>query len=262
MKNNYEASLTQVLAHEGGWSDHKNDPGGATMKGVTIRRFEEHKGRKVTKTELRNISDKDLAAIYRTYWDAVNGDRLPSGVDHATFDPSVNSGPSRAVKFLQKAVGAAVDGRMGPKTMDRVFKSDPISTVSKICAVRMGFLRGLRVWGSFGKGWSRRVAEVEAFGLVLAAKSSGVDVKGVLIGKRYKAEDDAKKDAQVAGGAGAGGAGVTGLADLPPWATGVLVVVVLALVVLYMGQRRHNLNRIAAFRATDSGGSGKPTAAL
>lgn len=261
MRDNYKTSLVQVLTHEGGWSDHKNDPGGATMKGVTIGRFQEHKGRPVTKTELRNISDKDLAAIYRTYWDAVRGDQLPSGVDHVAFDSSVNSGPSRSIKFLQKAVGAVADGRIGPNTMDRVSKSDPISTVSKMCAVRMGFLRGLKTWGSFGRGWSRRVAEVEALGLALAAKASGVDVKGVLVAKRRQVESEARREAQTAGGASAGGLGATGLAGMPSWATAALVVTVVVLVVVYIGQRRHNLDRVTAFRAVSSDDSWKSTAA-
>ena len=36
MKSNFDASLALVLVHEGGWADHPSDPGGATMKGVTI----------------------------------------------------------------------------------------------------------------------------------------------------------------------------------------------------------------------------------
>lgn len=34
MKSNYDACLAEALKHEGGWSDHPSDPGGATMKGV------------------------------------------------------------------------------------------------------------------------------------------------------------------------------------------------------------------------------------
>jgi lysozyme family protein len=31
----FERALQRVLAHEGGFSNHPKDPGGATMKGVT-----------------------------------------------------------------------------------------------------------------------------------------------------------------------------------------------------------------------------------
>jgi lysozyme family protein len=42
MKDNFESSQQQVLVHEGGWADHPKDPGGATMKGVTLMTFCRH----------------------------------------------------------------------------------------------------------------------------------------------------------------------------------------------------------------------------
>ncbi len=39
-------------------------------------------------------------------------DELPAGLDYAVFDFGVNSGISRAVKFLQRLIGVAADGRM------------------------------------------------------------------------------------------------------------------------------------------------------
>ena len=76
MKDNFESSLKHLLPHEGGWSDHPADPGGATMKGVTLEVFREFKRNPhITKEELRNISDEDLATIYKKrYWDAVRAD--------------------------------------------------------------------------------------------------------------------------------------------------------------------------------------------
>ena len=39
MDRNFKRSLSLVLKHEGGWADHPKDPGGATMKGVTLATF-------------------------------------------------------------------------------------------------------------------------------------------------------------------------------------------------------------------------------
>jgi lysozyme family protein len=36
MDRNFARALPLVLKHEGGWADHPRDPGGATMKGVTL----------------------------------------------------------------------------------------------------------------------------------------------------------------------------------------------------------------------------------
>ena len=105
MKENYQSALNHVLQSEGGWSDNPADPGGATMKGITLATYRSVKGNPhITKEELRNISDQEVADIYKqNYWDKVKGDDLPSGVDYAVFDASVNMGVGRASKLIQTA---------------------------------------------------------------------------------------------------------------------------------------------------------------
>lgn len=166
MKDNFESSLKHLLAHEGGWSDHPADPGGATMKGVTLQVFREFKRNPhITKEELRNISDEDLATIYKKrYWDAVRADELLSGVDYAVFDCAVNSGPGRAIKILQTCVGTTPDGGFGSVTMAAVaqFQGDVAKTlVKEYCEKRLDFLKSLKTFEVFGRGWERRVNEVE-----------------------------------------------------------------------------------------------------
>ena len=69
METNFKNSLSRVLHHEGGWADHPKDPGGATMKGVTLKVYREHFGEGKTKDELRNISESELEQIYKSgYW--------------------------------------------------------------------------------------------------------------------------------------------------------------------------------------------------
>lgn len=157
----FRECLEIVLTHEGEWADHPSDPGGATMKGVTIGVFAQFKGRKVSKEELRAISQADLEAIYRRkYWDKVMGDDLPVGVDLATFDAAVNSGVGQSVKWLQRAVGAKDDGRMGAETLAALAGRDPKSVVLDMISRRMAMLRGLRTWPTFGRGWTRRVDDI------------------------------------------------------------------------------------------------------
>lgn len=118
MDRNFNRSLKLVLAHEGGWSDHPKDPGGATMKGVTLANFRRYVKPNATKDDLRKITDDQISTVYRKYyWDAVSGAELPDGVDYAVFDFAVNSGPARAAKYLQAIVGTAQDGKIGPATL-------------------------------------------------------------------------------------------------------------------------------------------------
>jgi len=158
MKENFDFCLDHVLKSEGGWSDHQDDPGGATMKGVTLITFRRFYGADKTKQDLRQISPGELSHIYRTgYWDKCLGDDLPGGVDLTVFDGAVNSGPGRSVKWLQAAVGAAQDGLIGPDTISKTRAGDGVSVIHGICDQRLAFLKALPTWPSFGNGWQRRV---------------------------------------------------------------------------------------------------------
>ncbi len=169
MKKNFKRSLKHVLVHEGGWADHPRDPGGATMKGVTLTTFRRHFGENQSKTTLRNITDAQLGQIYRSgYWDKCHCDELPGGVDYAVFDAAVNSGPGRSAKWLQAAVGAKQDGGIGPKTLAKVKQQDLIEITNDICDRRLKFLRSLDTWSTFGNGWGRRVEGVRNTALEIA----------------------------------------------------------------------------------------------
>lgn len=163
MDSQFSNCLRVTLAYEGGWSDHPDDNGGATMRGITIKRYRAYKGRTVTKDELRNISMVEVEDIYRTgYWRPVWGDKLPKGLDLVVFDYAVNSGPSKAVRDLQRVVGVPADGVMGVFTLEAIRKRGVIDLIHALCDRRLAFFRSLGDWRVFGKGWSRRIADIRA----------------------------------------------------------------------------------------------------
>lgn len=160
--SSFERALACVLAHEGGYSDHPRDPGGATNLGITRAALAHHRGRQVTKAEVRALSRAEAAAIYRErYWAAIRGDELPAGVDLAVFDLAVNSGPVRAARILQRAVGVAGDGVVGPATLAALARADPAVVIEAVTRARLAFLQRLPTWDVFGRGWRRRVDAVE-----------------------------------------------------------------------------------------------------
>ena len=162
MKDNFDLCLKLILAHEGGYVHHSQDPGGRTNLGVTQRVWEEWTGHEVDEKQMRALTPELVAPLYkRKYWDAIRGDELVSGVDYCVFDVAVNSGPGRAIKFLQSCVGVTVDGGFGPRTLDAVSQQDPSELIELYCAKRLEFLQALKTFPTFGKGWSRRVAEVK-----------------------------------------------------------------------------------------------------
>lgn len=169
MKTNFDRCLAETLAHEGGWADDPHDPGGATMKGITIGTYRAWKGRAVTKAELRAIPDSEVRAIYRqNYWNPVRGDDLPAGLDLVAFDGAVNSGVSRGAKWLQTAVGVTADGKVGPQTLAAAKAAHPEAVIDRACSARLAWLRTLSTWGRYGKGWSIRVESVRETAIAMA----------------------------------------------------------------------------------------------
>lgn len=164
-------ALSLVLRHEGGYVDHPADPGGATNLGVTIGTLSGWLGRPATKAEVKALTPGEVAPIYRKrYWDKVRADELPCGVDYCTFDAAVNSGPERGAKWLQRAVGVAPDGDVGPLTLKAARELPAATIINRMCDDRLAFLRGLKTWPTFGKGWTSRVEGVRREALAMAAK--------------------------------------------------------------------------------------------
>jgi len=173
MKDNFEPCLKFVLHHEGGWSDHPRDPGGATMKGVTIAVYREYFGRTVSKEELRAIPDEHLFDLYRTrYWNRSRCDEFKPGIDLSVFDMAVNAGPGRSARLLQRCVGAVEDGVIGPRTMAAVEAMPVRDLIINFADTRRRFYRGLKAFETFGRGWLRRTDECEQEALKMAGKQT------------------------------------------------------------------------------------------
>ena len=155
-----------LLKHEGGYVNHPQDPGGETNMGVTRNAWEEYIGHPAKESAMRNLTVEQIIPFYkRKYWNAVKADNLPSGVNYAVFDAAVNSGPGRAAKWLQEAVGAFPDGAIGPKTLEAVNAMSPADVINAMCDTRQKFLEDLQTFKIFGKGWTRRVSEVREVAL-------------------------------------------------------------------------------------------------
>ena len=163
MQGNFEVCFRLVLKHEGGYVDHPKDPGGATNLGVTKQAWEAYVGREVTKDDIKALTPDVVKPFYlKRYWNVCRCDDLPSGVDYVVFDIAVNSGPGRAAKFLQSAVGATPDGVIGPNTITIVKRTtlSPLDLITIICDRRERYWKSLPTFPTFGKGWLRRGEDV------------------------------------------------------------------------------------------------------
>ncbi|MEY9718780.1 glycoside hydrolase family 108 protein [Sinorhizobium fredii] len=192
MSDRFEICHPITAGREGGWSNHEADPGGETMYGVTEKRWHEYQDKMgMKRTPVRTITKAQALKFYRSeFWDACGAATLFAGVDLAVYDASVNSGVSRGRKWLKAAIGS----------------SNHAETVKRICRARLSFMQSLAIWKTFGKGWGRRVADIEVRGVAMALAAMGATEGRIKADARAEAEA-AKKAAKSAGSKAATSAG-------------------------------------------------------
>lgn len=102
--SDFDRCLPIILKAEGGYSNHPNDPGGATNKGITQRVYDAWRdARPIFRRPVKEITDPEVAAIYRErYWDAIDGDAYEWPYNLVLFDLAVNSGVRRALLFVKE----------------------------------------------------------------------------------------------------------------------------------------------------------------
>lgn len=197
--DDFPACLAIVLKEEGGLSLLKSDPGNWTGGKVGVG---ELKGTKYgiaaasfPQLDIPNLTIATAGGIYRrNYFNAAGCNVLPPGVSLAVFDPAVNSGVSRAIKWRNATASI----------------TDPVKRVQAICASRRGFYQSLKTFATFGRGWMARVARIEAIAVRMALEGVGLKpgaVQAELTKHGQAASAKAKKATTSAGGTAAAGGG-------------------------------------------------------
>ena len=170
----YDEALRRLLAHEGGYTNHPSDPGGPTNFGITIHEYRKYVKPNATAADVKAMRVDEAKAIYRAkYWNAQRCDELPAGVDYSVFDYGVNSGIGRSGKVLRRVVGLPDSTHVVTDDVLRaVARRDPKALVVAINDERLAFLKRLKTWPVFGKGWGARVAAVKSVSLRMAAQQA------------------------------------------------------------------------------------------
>jgi len=174
MRENFDRAFREVLRSEGGYVNDNDDRGGETNLGVTRASWSAYLKRDINDGEMRGLTVDMVRPFYRQrYWDAVRADELPAGLDYAVFDFAVNAGPVRAIRYLQRAVGVAEDGVIGPATLTAAATANPTQVLERFSDAKEGFYRGLATrvpsQAKFLRGWLSRVQLVEATAATMVA---------------------------------------------------------------------------------------------
>ena len=166
----FDTCLAVILREEGGFVNNPRDPGGMTNLGITRDTWEAWSKKAASEADMRALTPAMVAPLYRTnYWSPLFCDRLPPALALCVFDFGVNTGVKRAARYLQQLVGATPDGSIGPATsaaVDTWIDAHGVATaVHGYQDARRGFYRQLATFKTFGKGWLRRVDDVQATAL-------------------------------------------------------------------------------------------------
>lgn len=160
----YEDAFERVIGHEGNFQNDPKDRGNwttgiigkgklnGTKYGISAMSYPD--------LDIKNLTLKEAKAIYyKGFWKRVNGDQLPSAIAYQLFDSAINHGIGTAIRFLQRAVGVADDGWIGPVTLAAIDQVGVDDTLKLFNAERIEFFTKLSTFDSYGRGWMRRVAQ-------------------------------------------------------------------------------------------------------
>jgi lysozyme family protein len=160
---NFDIAFDRLLNHEGILSMDKNDSGNWTGGAVGIGTL---KGSKYG-ISAASYPEEDIAAVTadrarflfrRDFWDVINADKLADGVAWQLADFAYNSGAVQAIRYLQRALLVADDGKWGPHSQAAADASSETDTIFLLCSERLEYMTRCAGWPAQGKGWTRRMA--------------------------------------------------------------------------------------------------------
>ncbi len=177
----FNICLPIILKAEGGFVNHPSDNGRATNLGITIGTLTGWLKRQATIDDVKALRPDTVKPIYwENYWKPARCNELPVGVDLMAFDLAVNSGPVRARRLLQQALGVKVDGNIGVITLGALEAKKPQDIIKMYAHVRREFVRGIvqynRSQEVFLLGWLNRIEHIEKTALKMAKHNERVKV--------------------------------------------------------------------------------------
>lgn len=157
-------AIKGILNREGGFVNNPKDPGGATKYGITLNTLKAWRNKAVTVDDVKNLGIDEATKIYKKQYFEGPG-ILKIGNDilaEQVIDAAVNHGTKTAIEMLQKAVGADVDGGIGPNTIGKVAETKDYIAYFNFMAIRLDYYATITDHNHdlqvFGAGWMNRCA--------------------------------------------------------------------------------------------------------
>jgi lysozyme family protein len=157
-------AFAKLIGHEGSFQALKNDRGNWTGGAVGAGELKGTKfgisARSYPTLDIEHLTLDQARDIYRRdFWGPAGCDMVPEQIKFPLFDFAVHSGPGRAARLLQRAVGAEEDGSIGPQTVMSILNMPPDKVLRRFDAHRLLHLVEDPTFVAFGKGWCKRLAK-------------------------------------------------------------------------------------------------------
>lgn len=168
---NFDEAFERVVGHEGKFQDDPNDRGNWTTGIIGAGQLKGTKfgisAMSYPALDIKSLTLAQAKDIYRRdYWDRAKLDQLDPGLAYQVFDAAVNHGIGNAIRFIQRAVGVADDGSVGPITLSAIRKTSITDLVMLFNAERLMFIVKISTFARYGGGWVNRVAGNLRYGAI------------------------------------------------------------------------------------------------
>lgn len=166
---NSEKLMPIIHKWEGGYSNHPNDKGGCTMKGITLSTFKQYYGKNKTCADLKNIQDGEWLYIFEDgFWNPCKADEIKNqSIANIIVDWAWHSGTKTVIKKIQKILDVEIDGIVGKQTINAINSSDQESLFNSIYNERKTYYHNICSKNPsqkvFLKGWLNRLEDFEFF---------------------------------------------------------------------------------------------------
>lgn len=158
MQNNFRPCADAVWEFDGVKDDEAPGEKFITTYGITSWTWKEaiEAGIIADKSQSLCTPDDARTILHALYWNKMHCDEFAAGVDLMVFDFGMMAGNTASVRCLQRCVAEAVDGIVGPHTLQAVAKARPAILIEALRMEHLRYLEDLENWPQFAHGWTRR----------------------------------------------------------------------------------------------------------
>ena len=162
----FEKIIEKILKNEGGFIDNKNDKGGVTNYGISLK-FLKAINEKATYEDIKKLSKEQAVLLYKQHFYLKNNLNKINDLKicYYLLDMCINHGSKKAIIILQSCLESVkIDGVCGKETINKTNEVFSTPLLNKLIEKRVEFYNNIvksnPTQKVFLKGWLRRSRDV------------------------------------------------------------------------------------------------------